>query len=71
MIKALRRKFTAIMMSMVALILLGIFMTMLYTTKNNLEKNSVEMLEQAVSDRKCPPNRKKALTIRRGECGSP
>lgn len=61
MIKALRRKFTAIMMSMVALILLGIFMTMLYTTKNNLEKNSVEMLEQAVSDRKMPAEPKKGF----------
>lgn len=54
MIKVLRIKFITIMMSMVTLILLAIFFTMLVTTQNNIERNSKDALRQALSGRKIP-----------------
>ncbi len=54
MIKALRIKFVAIMMSMVTLILLAIFVTMLVITQNNIERNSKDALRQSLSGRKIP-----------------
>ena len=48
MLKRLRRKFTAMMMSVVFIILLIIFASMLYTTKRNLEAESLDMLRQAL-----------------------
>lgn len=48
MIKILRRKFVIIIMSIVALILFAIFITLLITTKNNIERNSMEVLQQSL-----------------------
>ena len=51
MIKALRTKFVAMMMSVVTLILLAIFLTMLITTQKDIERNSMMVLQQSLDDR--------------------
>lgn len=51
MIKKLRRKLILIVMSVVALILLGIFATLLVTTQKNNERMSVGALGQALNSR--------------------
>ena len=54
MIKRLRRKFVLIVMSVVTVILLAIFVTMLITTQNNSERMSLGMLQQALTVRPSP-----------------
>lgn len=63
MIKALRRKFVIIIMSVVIFILLAIFLTLFVTTKRNIERNSIKVLQQSlvpqsnVSNRDYNPNK--------------
>lgn len=48
MIRKLRIKFIGIMMSMVTLILLAVFITMLFTTQSNFEKAGYEALQSSL-----------------------
>jgi len=48
MIRELRIKFIGIMMSMVTLILLAVFITMLFTTQSNFEKAGYEALQSSL-----------------------
>ena len=61
MIQKLRRKLVLIVMSVVAIILLAIFVTMLLTTQKNNERMSIGALHQALNMRSFPRDMKPPL----------
>lgn len=61
MIQKLRRKLVLIVMSVVAIILLAIFVTMLLTTQKNNERMSIGALHQALNIRSFPRDMKPPL----------
>jgi two-component system sensor histidine kinase CiaH len=49
MIKKLRRKFVLVVMGVATVILLGVFLVLLFSTKNSMERQSEMMLQNAVN----------------------
>ena len=54
MIKSLRRKFVLIMMSVVTVILLALFLTILITTQNDMQQRNMDVLRQSLQEPRLP-----------------